>query len=69
MLAQQRLDYLTMTTERAAAEIDAAEARLKELRDRAEAQAAEIRAGEDKMEALRDEERNNRAAGSARAGC
>ncbi|WP_324008591.1 hypothetical protein, partial [Aeromonas dhakensis] len=56
MLAQQRLDYLTMTTERAA-EIDAAEARLKELRDRAEAQAAEIRAGEDKMEALRDEER------------
>lgn len=56
MLAQQRLDYLTITTERAA-EIDAAEARLKELRDRAEAQAAEIRAGEDKMEALRDEER------------
>ena len=56
MLAQQRLDYLTQTTERAA-EIDAAEARLKALRDKAEAQAAEIRAGEDKMKALRDEER------------
>ncbi|MFQ2019380.1 mobilization protein [Aeromonas veronii] len=54
--AQQQLDYLTQTTERAA-EIDAAEARLKELRDKAEAQAAEIRAGEDKMKALRDEER------------
>ncbi|MBU5900666.1 hypothetical protein JVW24_26470, partial [Vibrio cholerae O1] len=40
-----------------AAEIDATEARLKELRDRAEAQAAEIRAGEDQMEDLRDEER------------
>ena len=54
--AQQQLDYLTQTTERAA-EIDAAEARIKELHDKAEAQAAEIRAGEDKMRALRDEER------------